>query len=236
MGKTNYQSLKELTKDLVEKLDLLTNGALQLDEIESLTDQAKELYERMVVIRYKAYEGREVEPEQVPEPVQEEQEEEGIVAPEPETTQEPEEDMMMFDFSGTEEEVSAEPEDELEPEQEPEPIVPANNSIGESDDEEDKSLNDNFKKEDGSFAKKFEKAAIADLKEHIGINRKFLYVNDLFNGDGNAYNAAIGELNSCSSQEEALQKVSKLKEDQGWKADNATAVGFIELVERRYLS
>ncbi|MFK8045681.1 MAG: hypothetical protein AB8B72_09305 [Crocinitomicaceae bacterium] len=228
MGKTNYQSLKELTNELAEKLDLLANGGLQLNEIELLTDQAKELYERLVVIRYKAYEDRELPPTQTAEPVLEEEELETI---ESET---PEEDMMMFDFSANDKEVIAEPEEAIV-EDESEHVASVNDSHKEKDDEDDKSLNDNFKKEDGSFAKKFEKAAIADLKEHIGINRKFLYVNDLFNGDGNAYNAAIGELNSCASQEEAFSKINKLKTEQGWQADNATAVGFIELVERRYL-
>jgi hypothetical protein len=233
MGKTNFQPLKELTSTLAEKLEQLSNGQLKRTEIEAITDQAREIYERLVIIRFKSYENsanEEVEAIPSAKPVQ----------PVPEATEH--EELMMFDFTASE---VAEQSEELESD------VVENNStetsslepnitVGEekrniSHETSDKSLNDNFKKDDGSVAGKFEKAPIADLKEHIGINRKFLYVNELFSSDGNAYNAAINDLNSCASKTEALTKIAALKSAHTWKEDNPTVIGFIELVERRYL-
>jgi len=56
MGKTSHQNLNELVKDLQDHLQKLNSGNLKLDEIENLVNSAKEIYERLVVMRHKAYE------------------------------------------------------------------------------------------------------------------------------------------------------------------------------------
>jgi len=56
MGKTLHQNLNELVKDLQDHLQKLNSGNLKLDEIENLVHSAKEIYERLVVMRHKAYE------------------------------------------------------------------------------------------------------------------------------------------------------------------------------------
>lgn len=264
MSKTNFQSLKEITTSLNDKVNQLSNGQLSLSDVESLAEEARDLYERLVIIRFKAYETKDRPAEitgaiDIVEPTK--------TAPEPqkkpvESEPKPEEDdsMMMFDFSANDEAVDNENDEEIDEELEAEniteeaieadaeplpEIIEASNETEEEDSPEnkptadppldDRSLNDNYKKADASVSAKFEKAAIADLKEHIGINRKFLYVNELFNGDGNAYNAAIGTLNTCGSKNEAFNHLEKLKQTHEWNEENGTVSGFVELVERRYL-
>jgi hypothetical protein len=61
-------------------------------------------------------------------------------------------------------------------------------------------------------------------------------VNELFKGDSSVYNETINELNSCDSREEAFNRVDKLTAEKEWDSENTTVQGFIELVERRYLS
>ena len=56
MGKTSHQNLNELVKDLQDHLQKLNSGNLKLDEMENLVNSAKEIYERLVVMRHKAYE------------------------------------------------------------------------------------------------------------------------------------------------------------------------------------
>ena len=255
MGKTNYQTLEELTKSLNEKVDQLAKGELSIAEIETLTDAAKELYERLVIIRYKSYENvnEEAEPE---ENIEEAEDEILGIKDEKEGS-----DLMMFDFTTdtteTEEEEEpemeveaemeveeTEPEEELiiEPEVVSEPEMPEvsfgqpdRKAIGEVEGDES-SLNDSFKKEDSSLGNKFTKAAITNLKSHIGINRKFLYINDLFSGSNEAYNAAIEKLNTCESKTDAFRYLEELKEKQNWDINHQSVVSFTDIVERRYIN
>lgn len=234
MGKTNFQSIKELSNSLIKKIDKLSNGNLNLEEIEVLTEEVRELYERIVIIRYKSYEGNnkpsiqvEDDPE-IPEVVESHTQINEI---------NPDEELMMFDFSASDNDIKEnEPESNIESD--------LSNVEGELNSEKiaigaennDSSLNDNFKKTDGSMAAKFTKAAIEDLKEHIGINRKFLYINELFDGDSATYNNTLSDLNSCESAESAMKIVDRLKNTYAWSSENSTVSGFVELVERRYIS
>jgi len=56
MGKTSHQNLNDLVKELSDHLQKLNDGKLKLDEIEGLVNSAKEIYERLIVVRHKAYE------------------------------------------------------------------------------------------------------------------------------------------------------------------------------------
>ncbi len=228
MGKTNFQTLKNLADSLSQKLNKLSNGKLNLEEIESLTEESRELYERIVIIRYKSYESvnstsvHNIEDNS-------EKDKSNLI-------EEDAEELMMFDFSSNDDEMIRSEPDKLDKKEETQDhkIKSDNqNSLGEE--KNDASLNDNFKNEDGSVAGQFEKAPIVDLKEHIGINRKFLYINELFNGDSSIYNTVIDQLNSCNSRKEALEKVNTLAGESGWDEENTTVSSFIELIERRYL-
>lgn len=232
MGKTNFQSLKELSNSLKIKIDKLSNGSINLEEIEVLTEEVRELYERVVIIRYKSYEENNKGSHQIEEEHKAVQEVENKIP-----QKDADEELMMFDFSTEDNSIE---ENTIEPETIPNPILTNEDessaqkqSIGAETN--DNSLNDNFKKTDGSVAAKFTQSAINDLKEHIGINRKFLYVNELFNGDSTAYNEAINQLNSCGSSEAALNLLSSLRNTQNWDRENSTVAGFEELVERRYI-
>ena len=86
-----------------------------------------------------------------------------------------------------------------------------------------------------SLAEKLEKTPLSDLKSAIGLNRKFQFINTLFDGDGNAYDNAVQFLN----KEENSSEIST------WLANNLPASfddedqqnvleAFLELVERRH--
>ena len=96
MGKTNFQSLKELTTSIAEKLDLLASGKLKRAEIEAITEQARELYERLVVIRYKSYESKDVDTDTSKVSVK------PIIEEPIESAESDDDELMMFDFSSVE--------------------------------------------------------------------------------------------------------------------------------------
>ncbi|REJ82914.1 MAG: hypothetical protein DWQ44_02005 [Bacteroidetes bacterium] len=76
---------------------------------------------------------------------------------------------------------------------------------------------------------------IIDLKSSIGINEKFLFINQLFAGDAVSYNQAIEKLNNSSSAEEARKYIeSEIAGRYEWETASGPAHKFLEFVERRY--
>lgn len=251
MGKTSFQSLDQLVKNISDNINLLNNGQLNSSEIETLTENTKDLYERLIVIRHKAYEkfGKtetEINPivenlaDSIPdsseaiifdsiatEPVQEDKKE--VV-----------EEMMSFDFS--------EPIEEVKSTIEPEPIVEAveavltveektikqESSINESITGGSASLNDGFKSSN-SLGDRLNQTKIDDLKSAIGINKKFNFITNLFSGSNEEYNEAIDSLNNCIHSDQARSLLGDLAEKNNWDVEEKTVLSFVELIERRYM-
>ena len=61
-----------------------------------------------------------------------------------------------------------------------------------------------------NLGEKLEHAPVGDLREAIGINDKFQFINELFNGDMDQYNKVLDELNSFASLQGALTYLSEL--------------------------
>lgn len=79
-------------------------------------------------------------------------------------------------------------------------------------------------------------APIEDLRKAIGINQKYLLMNDLFHGENSAFNEALDKLNGFASGGEAMEYVnSDLAPRFKWDLEDDSVQNFIELVERRYL-
>src|SRR3990172_10794330 len=89
------------------------------------------------------------------------------------------------------------------------------------------------KKMDESVAEKLQHKKIFDLKSVIGINEKFQFINELFEGSMNEYNVALDQINNFSSLGEAVNYLANLKEMYKWNPDNPIAINFEELVQRR---
>ncbi len=99
------------------------------------------------------------------------------------------------------------------------------------------SLNDTItgNKEDQSVAHKMQLKPISDLKAAIGINEKFQFVNDLFEGRIDKYNEAITRLNSCSSLYEANGVLSRLNYEHNWNEGSEACNKLSTFITRRYL-
>lgn len=99
------------------------------------------------------------------------------------------------------------------------------------------SVNDRFaQSETSSLADQLSKQPIKDLINAIGINEKFLFIEQLFNNDGISYNAELTVLNSMDSFEEAINYINnELQNKFDWKLKGTVEKKFIRLVERRYL-
>ena len=76
---------------------------------------------------------------------------------------------------------------------------------------------------------------VKDLKKAIGINDRFLYINDLFRGDEAMYERSIKTINGFSIWPEAEYWIRReLKTKLGWTDDNETVKQFDQLVKRRF--
>ncbi len=86
-----------------------------------------------------------------------------------------------------------------------------------------------------SIAEKLEKTPLSDLKSAIGLNRKFQFINTLFDGDGSAYDAAIQFLNQDQNAAEVPSWIeNKLPKEFEDEDEQNVLEAFIELIERRH--
>jgi len=88
--------------------------------------------------------------------------------------------------------------------------------------------------DDLSVADRLQKSQIGDLREAIGINEKFQFINELFNGDLTRYNKAIDELNSFAGLEGAKTYLFELSVENQWNDDLPAFLKLKELLERKF--
>jgi len=75
---------------------------------------------------------------------------------------------------------------------------------------------------------------IKSLRQFIGINEKFLFINELFNGDMSKYNSAIDELDSMPTQEGANIFLIELQVQNQWSEDMDAFLKMKELIEKKF--
>jgi len=249
----SYMSIKALAEALQEMSNRLENGQLAPEDVGAMLAHAREMYERLVILHFKAFEeeleaqeakhnplaGQPEEAQNEPEPLPQSAAAKSA-KPAPPMVEEP---IHTDADSGQEVEMET---DELPAEEGPSfrfgPPENAPNQISLIDSIEEikrmeKSINDTFKDNDSkTLADKLKKTPIHDLKAAIGINMRFQFTSTLFENDADAYNQAVEQLNSCSSFLEADEYVQNtLKNQFDWQMKNPVVKQFIELVERRYL-
>lgn len=248
-----YKSISEIVKRLSDDIEKLENGAMNVEELEGVLDDVRSLHERIAILQYLAVQPsvenkEEAKPssfsfgvdqsmlDSLREPTNQTNLLDAI-----EQEKEPGEELKMeFEEIVEEEEVEEEEVIEevqkVEVKQEPvieEEVTP---EIVNTDSDEPKSLNDQFtgQKETESLAQKLGKKPIADLPDAIGLNQKFLFMNDLFEGENNLYKEAIKALNGFASYFEADEFMNVLSSRHNWDSTSKSVKDFVDLVERRY--
>jgi hypothetical protein len=91
------------------------------------------------------------------------------------------------------------------------------------------------KSADNSLASKLSKTKIKDLVNSIGLNEKFLFINELFDGNSALYNQEIQVLNTQNNSSEALQYFQELQQKNNWEKESKVYEKLKDLVERRYI-
>jgi hypothetical protein len=111
-------------------------------------------------------------------------------------------------------------------------VVP---SLQEQEEQAARDLNEKLKEIRKEVAQKLQDVPIKDLRKAIGINDRYLYINELFSGDEAMFERSVKTLNQFSILPEAefwMQRELRIK--LGWKEDNLLVQQFVQLVRRRF--
>ena len=95
-------------------------------------------------------------------------------------------------------------------------------------------LGESLMREDRSLAAKLQQNPVPDLKSVIGINDKFLFVNELFGGSMEKYNKSIENLNDLKTLNGAMIYLNELKIELQWNSSNEAYQKLAELVRRKF--
>lgn len=90
-------------------------------------------------------------------------------------------------------------------------------------------------KVDKSIATKLQKNPVSDLRKSIGINEKFAFINELFDGNQSAYNQAIDQLNGSAGHSEAIAYIENdLIPKYQWTGESDSFLKLRNLIDRRF--
>lgn len=97
------------------------------------------------------------------------------------------------------------------------------------------SLNDKLKQGKTELVEVLKETPVKDLRKAIGINDRFLFINDLFRGDESMYERSIKTINSFNIYPEAEYWITReLKTKLGWSNEHPSVNLFDQLVKRRF--
>ena len=107
--------------------------------------------------------------------------------------------------------------------------------VNTSSPEQGESLNDKLKQGKTELIEMLKETPVKDLRKAVGINDRFLFINELFRGDESMYERSIKTINSFNIYAEAEYWISReLKLKLGWNNDHASVQQFDQLVKRRF--
>ena len=223
-----FRKMAELVAALGSAEEGLRIGELGVDGLSTACTDARELYERLVVLRHKAREAalRQSKPTESKDPV-------------PRNVEPIRLDTRPTDTSIRQTSLIEEIEatEQQHQEQRPAEKEVAAKAAGKTAAVKKEAAPPRAKTEKtpATLAEKLEHASIPDLAKAISLSHKFWFVAELFNGDRSGYDKAIEALNGAKDGETALawfdgEVVGKLKKP----ADPEALVTFSELLKRRF--
>ncbi len=96
-------------------------------------------------------------------------------------------------------------------------------------------LNDKLKEDKTELSDKLKDTPIKDLRKAIGVNDRFVFINELFRGDEAMYERCIKTIQNFSIFAEAEYWITReLKVKIGWRDNHPVVKQFDQLVKRRF--
>ncbi|MBX2983798.1 MAG: hypothetical protein KF843_14060 [Flavobacteriales bacterium] len=255
--------MNELIHSLQQAIGRLEEGKLSLNELEQCTEDARAIYERMVVLRHKAREtavgtGKKeaptepsVTPNLAKEPVVAEEERPAPIRLDTRPAEASHLQTSLIDAIAETENAGDKPspsksQKAVEPakpkaEEPAKPKVeePAKPKTEEPATPKPVKAKPATVKEPAdrplTVADKMEHAPVADLRKAIALSQKFWFVAELFGGDRKRYEEAIDAINGMGSLEEAQSYMTtEITAKQAKPPGDEVAATFSDLLQRRF--
>lgn len=119
----------------------------------------------------------------------------------------------------------------------PAPVPVARRELNETVTAGQPSLNDQLRQSKTELIEKLGEAPVRDLHDAIGINDKFRFIQELFEGDQARYERFITSVNNARNLGEAeLWMQREFRERRGRQEDSETMTAFHTLVKKRFSS
>lgn len=107
--------------------------------------------------------------------------------------------------------------------------------VNENNTDHPESLNDKLKQGKTELMEVLKETPVKDLRKAIGINDRYVFINDLFRGDESMYERSIKTINSFNIFPEAEYWITReLKLKLGWDNESGSVKHFDQLVKRRF--
>lgn len=241
--------MNELIRSLQQAMGRLGEGKLDLPELEQSTEDARALYERLVVLRHKAREAAVgaskpvakettgVRPATVEEAIAEVDVKASVIRLDTRPAEVPpvavHQTSLIDAIAETEVTPAPAPKPAEEPakpaEEAPKPPAPLKPKAPKPVQPKETPA------QPISVADKMEHAPVADLRKAIALSQKFWFVAELFGGDRERYEKAIDAINAMDSMENAeaymrTEVTAKLPKAPG----EEVAATFMDLLQRRF--
>lgn len=81
---------------------------------------------------------------------------------------------------------------------------------------------------------KFQEKQITDIKAAIGVNDKFLFINELFAGNMKRYNESIEKINGSTNKDQAIAVIEQLNQEFNWDEESEARKKLLLFIDRRY--
>lgn len=238
---SDYKNIKELITAISNGIQELESGKMNQKKLGSLLDNSRNLHERIAILQYLAFE-KEVKASKTPKKksIKQETPHQGSFqlnfgAPKEKVEEldiEENEDIHPNQINlidAIEEEQNEVIEEEVSPEIEEDKSEELEENITQS-------INEKFAQqtESQSLAQKLSAKPIEKLADSISLHEKFLFINELFEGENTFYNEAIEMLDSLVDNEKANEYTDQLKTKYNWNMSDDPVVKFTNLIYRRF--
>jgi hypothetical protein len=241
-----FESYKEIIAELQRLAAGIESGKLNEEDLRRFVDLSKQLYDRSIILNYKAIEEVYKEKRTAAIVKEETPVETPKVEIKPRTETPKEEPSILFDFSTSEIE---EEEEEIEAIQHtPETIEVAMDEdvtpktetiIGQQvttiSNDQVQSFYQRFTRVySDSLNDRLSNAKIDSLKSAFGLNDRMRIIAELFNGDNDAFAEMIADLDQLNSGEIARKKLSETAFKRQWDAEDKLVEEFVKTVNRKF--
>jgi L-cysteine desulfidase len=256
--------MKELVSAIENGLKKITKGNITLIELEETVASSRELYERLLIVRYKVYENsilsneeseelkvvdKQTEGKKEEKTIPEENKDIEIIFEE-ETNDIAEDSVIRFDLFDTPEIEPSIEEEEVLPEIEikEEELVEENldseeeieNTVNDSA-ETSKEITENaselfpkLMKIEKSIAQNYQVMTLETLIGSFTLNERLQFINELFDGSSDLFSSAIKRLDALDNRDSARSVIAEYAAENNWDLDGEVVEDFMLKICSRY--